>query len=212
MAEHIKIGEAAQILQRHVNELKRLDKNGALKPARVTSGGHRLYDPDAVRAYFQEHGPPAPRSTVNKTRYDSSADVQSHQANIRNLVAEIVPTGDYAADLVRVLEIRALAEALNHTSTSQQVSAAQKALAAARQDAERAGVLVPRTALVNIIQLVLTRMGEALGGTLKERLARQSMIGVLDTDWVCDTVRTLVESVQMDLLDAYEEYHGGLDE
>ena len=211
MAELIKIGEAAQILQRHVNELKRLDKNGALKPARVTSGGHRLYDPDVVRAYFQEHGPPAPRSTVNKTRYDSSADVQSHQANIRNLVAEIVPTGDYAADLVRVLEIRALAEALNHTSTSQQVSAAGKALAAARQDAERAGVLVPRSALVNMVQVVLTSLGEKLGQTLREHAERQVMVGELSVGWICETVKDLAEAVQEDLMQAYEQDDGEIE-
>ena len=211
MAELIKIGEAAAILHRHVNELKRLDKNGALKPARVTSGGHRLYDPDVVRVYFEEHGAPAPRSTVNKTRYDASADVESHRANIRNLVAEITPTGDYAADLVRVLEIRALAEAMNAASTSQQVSAAQKALASARQDAERAGVLVPRSTLVNMVQLTLTSLGEKLGQTLRERAERQVMVGELDVDWVCKTVRDLAESVEEDLMQAYEDHHGEIE-
>ena len=211
MAELIKIGEAAQILQRHVNELKRLDKNGVLKPAQITGGGHRLYDPDVVRSYFKAHGPPAPRSVKNRDRYDASADVESHRANIKELVSRIEPTGDYAADLVRVLEVRALAEAMNSASTSQQVSAAQKALAAARQDAERAGVLVPRASLVNMVQLVLTSLGEKLGQTIRERAERQVMVGDLSVGWICETVRDLAEAVQHDLLDAYEEHDGEIE-
>lgn len=211
MAELIKIGEAAQILQRHVNELKRLDKNGVLKPAQITGGGHRLYDPDVVRAYFEAHGPPAPRSVKNRDRYDASADVESHRANIKELVSRIEPTGDYAADLVRVLEVRALAEAMNAASTSQQVSAAQKALGAARQDAERAGVLVPRSTLVNMVQIALTSLGEKMGQTLREHAERQVMVGELSVGWICETVRTLAKSVEEDLMQAYEQYDGDIE-
>jgi excisionase family DNA binding protein len=40
--KYVRISEAAKILGKHPNTLRRWEKEGKLKPAR-TSGGHRLY-------------------------------------------------------------------------------------------------------------------------------------------------------------------------
>ena len=211
MPDLISPAEAAKILERSPREVYRLAKIGALPTAEITSSGRRRYDRAAVEAYFQEHGPPGPQGNRTKgaeRKYNASRDADGHRSNIKTLVGEIERSGDFSADLVRVLEVRALAEAMHEGSSPQQYGAALKALSTARENAESAGTLVPRMALVNVIQTALTSLGEKMGQTLRERVERQADVGPLEVDWICQEVRELAEAVEEDLMQAYEPFHG----